>query len=258
MNITDLPKDILEKFQIPSGVNKMFEEIFNKIIDSNNNKINLLMLDFKLFNNLNDGLFWETFYYKEYFDIRLWDLNKTNLLYFYLPPNVKIIPESFGNIKFGASLELFNFDNKILKLPDSFGNLEIVGDLNLSHIKLTSLPNSFGNIKVGGNLNLSFNQLTELPNNFGNINVGGDLSLRYNKLVNLPESFINSKIGGNLILSYNYIKVLPENIGDINVGGNIYILDNKIKVLPESFEKFKQKSSCVMDLFCKNKRLCFL
>ena len=32
MNIVDLPDDILEKFQVPSGINKKFEEIFNKII----------------------------------------------------------------------------------------------------------------------------------------------------------------------------------------------------------------------------------
>ena len=144
MNILDLPDDILEKFQVPSGINKKFEEIFNKIIKINNNKIILLINDFQLCNNiLYTGIFLKSFYYKEYFDIRWWNLNKTNMWYFYLPPNIKIIPESFGNIKIGGSLELFNFDNKIRILPDSFGNIEIGGDLNLSHNQFTSLPLNF-------------------------------------------------------------------------------------------------------------------
>ena len=258
MNILDLPDDILEKFQVPSGINKKFEEIFNKIIKINNNKIILLINDFQLCNNiLYTGIFLKSFYYKEYFDIRWWNLNKTNMWYFYLPPNIKIIPESFGNIKIGGSLELFNFDNKIRILPDSFGNIEIGGDLNLSHNQFTSLPLNFGNIKVGGNLNLSFNRLTELPPNFGNITVGGDLSFKYNKLVYLPDSFINIKVGGNLILTYNCIKILPENIGDINVGKNIYIYHNKIVKLPDSFEKFKEKLK-YNEIFYPSKNLSFL
>ena len=257
MNIIDLPYDILEKFQVPSGINKKFEEIFNKIIEINNNKLIKLINDFQLCNNIYNGFFLKSFYYKEYFDIRWWNLKKTNIWYFYLPPNIKIIPESFGNIKIGGSLELFNFDNKIIKLPDSFGNIEIMGDLNLSHNQFTSLPLNFGNIKVGGNLNLSHNKLVELPPNFGNITVGGDLSFKYNKLVKLPDSFINIKVGGNLILTYNYITILPENIGDINVVKNIYIHHNKIIKLPESFEKFKKKLNYT-EIFYPTKNLSFL
>jgi len=117
--------------------------------------------------------------------------------------------------------------------------VEVEGNLNLHHRKLTSLPESFGNLKIGGNLFLHGSSLTSLPESFGNLKIGGDLWLDNNKLEYLPKSFGNLKIGFTLWLNNNNLASLPESFGNLKIGSNLWLYKNNLTSLPESFGNLK-------------------
>ena len=101
---------------------------------------------------------------------------------------------------FDGTLKSWNLRRKgLTMLPESFGDLKVGGFLSLYENQLTTLPESFGFLTVGGYLGLGENQLTTLPESFGSLTVGRDLDLEGNQLTTLPEIFPNvrGQVGAN-------------------------------------------------------------
>lgn len=105
--------------------------------------------------------------------------------------------------------------NKCFTLEEfeNLEELEIAGELNLSHLKITKLPKK---LKVGGSLNLSYSSIEILPDN---LFVGITLDLTGTPVTKLPH---NLKVGWALFLFDTKIDFLPN---DLDVDFNIYTSD---------------------------------
>ena len=161
MNISNMPIEILIKFQMPPNVNKFFDTIFYEIKESNSKKIDLIIQEIKELNSLTNIKVNMSIC----LDIRFWNLNQINFKNLNLSyNNISLLPQSFGNIFVNGNLDLSH--NKLIELPINFENIIVEGDLDLSYNELKSLPQNFLNIKNNGDINLTNNKLESLPNNF--------------------------------------------------------------------------------------------
>ena len=252
ISLKNIPNELLSKFQIQSGVNKEFENIFNKIKKSNKKNISLLFIEIEVLNNL----IYSNFGYDICYDIRYWNLKcNTNFLSLDLSKNnIYELPEILGKINVIGTLNLSY--NQLKKLPKNFGDIIVGGDLNLSYNQLRTLPKSFEKIVVGGKLDLCCNEIRTLPKSFDkNTVIGGDLDLSYNELSTLPKNFSEIIVGCCIFLHYNIISTLPKKFGGtkekpFHIKGNLYIHNNILNILPKSFKYLKVEKT--LDLINNN------
>jgi hypothetical protein len=100
--------------------------------------------------------------------------------------------------------------------PFTEEDLDVKGNLDLSHSKITSLPEG---LKVEGNLILVESEIISLPEG---LKVGVDLDLRNSYIESLPEGL---EVGDELDLAYTYITSLPKGL---KVGGLLIIIESDL------------------------------
>ncbi len=106
----------------------------------------------------------------------------------------------------------------IEKLPESFGTIQFGGTVNLAENYIKSLPNFSDGCNIRGDFILSGNQITKVI--FTNFEVGGNVILHYNGSTTLDLT--NFKIVGNLDVSWNgdLTEVLLKNVV---IGGSVIL-----------------------------------
>lgn len=166
--------------------------------------------------------------------------------------NLKVLPESFGNLIHLE--EVYLNENGIVKLPDSLKKLKQLVTLKLTGNQLETLPEDFGELTSLEILSCDENVLCRLPKTFGLLENLKELELGCNEIDSLSEGFGMLKSLEILNLSSNKLKSLPESFGYLPNLKTLDLSANEIKFLPStcqscnSLQKFYADSNLLQML----------
>ena len=171
--------------------------------------------------------------------------------------NISTLPDSIT--KLPMLLELYVFNNKIVKLPRNIGDIKTLTYLQAFGNRLSALPASIGDLTSLEVLGIQNNQITELPDSLANVaslrllyifnnnitdlptNIGnlGHLTHLYaynNRIRRLPESMLQLGKLNAIMMWGNNLTALPSNIGTMKRVVNLDVRHNQLRALPGTFE----------------------
>lgn len=176
---------VLESLQISRCGVKKFPNVKKcdqlKVLDLNNNSIEIVRPTFKKLKNLNHLSLYKN--------------------------EVKELPEFLFNTKSLRILDLYY--NHLKQIPVSIANLENLEILYIAENELTSLPDEIGDLKNLKELYIHHNQLTSLPLSIQKLTSLYTLRFNHNNINTWPTGVTQLKGLVNLDCSWNQMTTLP-------------------------------------------------
>ncbi len=142
-------------------------------------------------------------------------------------------PESFKNLKYLRSLDLYGYYNNNNFSTANLENLSGLENLEYMDISYSSLsgeiPESWGNLKKVKTLNLNNNGITKLPESIGNLTELVNINMSTNKISLIPTSIANLTKLQTFDFQYNQIKgALIKEFESLTTLKNLYLNNNQI------------------------------
>ena len=136
--------------------------------------------------------------------------------------NLKIVPDSIGNLKNLVRLDLGY--SSVKKIPAGIGGLQSLSVLTLQHNKdLEELPDTIGDLMNLTTLSIDGSSIKTLPDSMGNLKNLHSFFLKESPIERIPDWIGNLQSLNGLLLSGNRnLKTLPDSIGNLK---NLVFLD---------------------------------